>query len=401
MKVLVLTNMYPRCMGGTFVHEQAKHLINAGCELRVIAPAAFYPKALANGSRWSTYAKIPARAMIDTIPVYYPRYLRLPGKWFHAPACYTQYLGLRNTADAIIRKFRPDLIHAHGATPAGYIGLMLKKRYGLPLVCSLRGSDINLYPGYGRLSFHMTQRVIAESDGLVSVSAALRDAANSVARAKTKNEIRIVHNGCDRDSFAGRPEDRRATRAKLGIPGTARVLAFVGSISRDKGICELMESFRRIHSLDAGVHLLVAGDGPEAAILEAMASHNLSANLHRLGGLSHGAIPAVLSAADVLVLPSYHEGLPNAVLEAMACRLPVIATRVGGIPEAVEDGASGLLVPPGDAETLTGKIRYLLLNDDVARRMGDRGREIVQAKFTWRANAEKVLGLYGEVMNAK
>ena len=405
MKVLVLTNMYPRHMGGTFVHEQTRHLMNAGCEPRVIAPAAFYPRALAkkNASRWSPYTRIPAREIIDAIPVYYPKYFRLPGKWFHPMACYTQYFGLKNTAEAIIREFGPDLVHAHGATPAGYIGLLLRKRHGLPLVCSLRGSDINVYPGYGRLSLRMTQRVIAGADRLISVSSALKMAANSIARPKA--EIRTVYNGCDHDSFVYRPEDRRAMRARLGIPDASKVLLFVGSISRDKGIFELMEAFRLINSGGAEAHMLVAGDGPEApAVAAASKSKNKNkkgpqANVHLLGSLSRREISAVMSAADVFVLPTHYEGLPNVVLEAMACRLPVVATRVGGIPEAVKE--NGILVAPGDAAALAEKIGFLLSNDDMARRMGELGRRIVKTDFTWKANAEKVLALYGEVRDGK
>ncbi|MDA8388821.1 MAG: glycosyltransferase family 4 protein [Nitrospiraceae bacterium] len=399
MKILVVTNMYPRYMGGSFVHEQTRRLMGSGCEFKVIAPAAFYPGAIER-NKWGSYSRIPASEIIDGVPVHHPRYFRLPGKWFHPLSCYTEYLGLKNAADAIIREFKPDIIHAHAATPAGFVGLLLKKKYGLPLICSLRGSDVNLYPGYGRLSLHMTRRVIAESDGLVSVCSALKDSANAIARAKSR--IHVIYNGCDHDTFARRAEDRRSVREEFGIPEPAKVLVFVGSISGDKGIFELMASLRLINRGRAGIHLLIVGSGPEESALRSMAaSSDLHANMHQTGDLPHKEIARVLSAADIFVLPSHHEGLPNAALEAMACALPVIATRAGGIPEAVEDGKSGILVRTRDAVSLANAIECLLMNDHLAAQMGNHGREIVKKKFTWQVNSEKIFDLYRELTDAK
>ncbi|MDA8087543.1 MAG: glycosyltransferase, partial [Nitrospiraceae bacterium] len=246
----------------------------------------------------------------------------------------------------------------------------------------------------------LTRKVIIESDRLVSVSAALKDTAGSIAR--PKKSIRVIYNGCDPDTFAGRPENRAYARRKLGIPETTSVLIFVGKISRDKGICELMESFRSVNRGNCGAHLLMVGSGPDVPVLQSMAaSYGLLSNIHRTGDIPHGDIPDALNAADIFVLPSYHEGLPNAVLEAMACGLPVVATRAGGIPEAVEDGKSGILVPVGDHRQLANAIEYLLMNDSAAKRMGSRGRQIVETRFTWQVNSEKMSKLYREVMDEK
>ena len=206
MKILVISNMYPRFLGGNFVHEQIRHLMDRGCEAKVIVPVPYCPGILGGIERWKVYANIPHDADIDNVPVRYPRYLRLRGRRFHALSCYAQYAGIRNAARSIIQEFKPDLIHAHAATAAGYLGLLLKDKYNIPLVCSMRGSDINLYPRYGKNSMRLTKKVLAGADRIVSVSNALKTAANTIA--KPKKEIRVVYNGCDVNAFVRNNADR-------------------------------------------------------------------------------------------------------------------------------------------------------------------------------------------------
>lgn len=391
--------MYPRYMGGSFIHEQAKHLIGRGCEIRAIVPASYCPPVMMNEDRWRIYSNIPAMDTIDDVRVYYPRYFRLPGKWFHPLSCYTQALGISNIARGIISDFRPDIIHAHGATAAGFIGLILRNKYGIPLICSLRGSDINAYPGYGKLSMHLTKRVISESDCLVSVSAALKNAAESIT--KSKKEIYVLYNGCDNGMFSKNNEERRLIRQRLGIPEGDKVFVFVGSMSADKGIFELLEAFTQIKPGDYGLHLLLVGSGPEEAALAGIAaSRGLTNRLHMAGDLPHHEIPKFMSAADIFVLPSHSEGLPNVVLEAMGCSLPVIGTRVGGIPEAVDDGESGILIEKKSVSSLVEAMKHLAVDDKLAGRMGALGRKIVESKFTWRHNSGRMFGIYRELMHA-
>ena len=369
-----------------------------GCDVRVIAPAAYYPRIMMNGNKWSMYARIPERDIIDDVPAFYPRYFRIPGKWFHPLSCVTQYLGLNKVARSIIRDFRPDVIHAHAITAAGFLGLLLKNKFGLPLVCSMRGSDINTYPHYGKLSMHLTKKVIAEADRLVSVSAALKDSASALAKAK--NDVPVVYNGCDLNMFVNRAGDRRAIREKFGISESDKVLIFVGSITEGKGIFELTDAFTRLNFEKPGLRMFIIGAGPQMSALNDMVvSRRLHNRIHLTGRLDHNEIPGFLSASDVLVLPSHAEGLPNVVLEAMACGLPVVATRVGGLPEAVEEGRSGFLINKHDVKSLAEAIGYLIADEHLLREMGLRGRKIVGTKFSWKQNAEKMIGIYSEAIN--
>jgi glycosyltransferase involved in cell wall biosynthesis len=400
IRILVIANMYPPFMGGDFIHVQVKELINIGCNINVIVPVAYFPRRLRFNSKWSFYADCPEKDIVDSVPVYYPRYIRLPGKWFHSFSCFSQYLGLRKTVRAIMKEFNPHIIHAHSATVPGYVGLMLGRKYNLPLICTLHGSDIYVYPNYDLLSMYITQKIISEADQLLTVSDALKIEANNIA--KPRKEIHVIYNGCNSNTFVYNEEARRHVRTVLGISEHANVLIFIGRIEKDKGVFELLDSFKRLHSQHSDLHLIFVGHCAGSNPLDMISpSSKLSERIHVIGNQPHGEIYKYLSSADILILPSYSEGLPMVVLEAMACSLPVIATRVGGIPEAVAEGKSGILIEKKNVESLTEAIKYLLTHKDIARRMGNNGHEIVKNKFSWGKSAEGVLNVYKEIINVK
>lgn len=394
--MLVLAYMYPNkadCNSGAFIHEQMKSLKKLDCLINVISPIPFSPKILWFNSSWKSYGLVPEKDTIDEIPVQYPRYIRLPGKWFYGLSCYFMYWGIRKKISLIAREFKPDLIHAHMVTPAGYIGLMLGEKLKLPLVCSLRGSDIHTYPNFGRLVRQLTEKVILGADQLVSVSNALKIDANRIAR--TKKEIKRVYNGCDSHAIFYSEKARRDIRTKMGIAGNDKVLIYVGRMLKSKGVYELLAAFLNLNANYPFMRLILVGDGPErVAINNIIYSNN---KIHLVGRIPHNEISQWLSASDIFVLPSYDEGLPNVILEAMACALPVVASRVGGIPEAVEDGQSGILVNKRDKNSLVKSIRYLLNNEELAMEMGRKGRRIIEQKFSWQRSAKEMINVYKEL----
>ena len=245
---------------------------------------------------------------------------------------------------------------------------------------------------------YFTKKVIAEADQLLSVSSTLKIATNCIAN--PKKEIRVIYNGCDLSFFKRNKENRLKIRNKFGISERGKILIFVGRITEYKGIFELMTAFIKLNLKYPDMHLFIVGEGSGHVVIENMIHFdNSNKNIHILGKLPYSEIPKFLSAADIFILPSYSEGLPNVVLEAMACGLPVIATKVGGIPEAVEDGKSGILVDKKDVESLTGAIEYLIKSENTAKEMGINGRRIVENKFSWQRNAEEVIKIYEETIS--
>ncbi|HDG97266.1 MAG TPA: glycosyltransferase family 4 protein, partial [Desulfobacterales bacterium] len=246
-------------------------------------------------------------------------------------------------------------------------------------------------------TFRLTRRVIAEADKVTAVSNALKVAAEGIVR--SQKEIAVVYTGCDLTRFSFNAEARSLLRRELGIAPESFVLIFIGHLLRTKGIFELVDAFRILCRKYHNTHLVFVGEGQDVQTLVAKVSEvGIEGQVHFVGRRPHDEISDWLSAADVLVLPSWHEGLPNVVVEAMACERPVVATKVGGIPEAVADGKSGILVERGDVKALANAIA--LLAEDPTRRavMGAAGRQIVEERFTWERNAEKTIQVYREVL---
>lgn len=400
IRILTLTCMYPNKIDGNsgiFIRKQVDSLREKNCLVKVICPFPYSPNILWFNPKWRSYSEIPASEVVGGIEVHHPRYLRLPGKTFHGLACYSMDLGTRNRIDSIMKEFKPHVIHAQMATPVGYVGLMLRRRYNLPLVCSIRGSDIHTYPQFGRLSARLTREVLSGTDQVVSVSKALRAEAERIAR--PRKEINVIYNGCDSDAFTNDKESRNVIRKKLGISIRDKAIIFVGKICRNKGVYELVDVFRHLAGTYTGLHLILVGDGPDLEAVRNMASSGGLANkVHLAGTVSHGEVSQWLSSADIFALPSRNEGLPNVILEAMACSLPVVASRVGGIPEAVTDGESGILVGKEDLYSLTSAIKHLLVDEEGAEKMGILGRKLVERRFSWERNADQMVTIYEDAV---
>ena len=180
-------------------------------------------------------------------------------------------------------------------------------------------------------------------------------------------------------------------------PGEPVNVAYVGRIRPVKGVSVLVAAWPKVIRGDAAqpldARLLIAGDGAEREALAQSARDNgVGDTVEFLGEVSD--VPGVLARADVYVQPSFQEGLPNAVLEAMAMGLPIVATRVSGNEDVVADGDNGLLVPPGDPDALAAAVRRLVADPALALRMGRRSREIVESRFSLTAVMNQLRAAY-------
>ncbi|MEM9755872.1 MAG: glycosyltransferase family 4 protein, partial [Pseudomonadota bacterium] len=195
------------------------------------------------------------------------------------------------------------------------------------------------------------------------------------------DKLRIVHCGVSPERY-----DRTGTRSGAGLH-----LVFVGRLAPVKGLRVLMAALRRLDAPD--VRLTVVGDGPERAALQALAAP-LGAAVRFTGYQSQEEVAQILATADAFVLPSFAEGVPVVLMEALAAGLPVIATRITGVPELVEDGVSGLLVTPGDPGALAAAIADLSARADRGRSLGAAGRKTVRAEFAIDREAARLAALF-------
>jgi glycosyltransferase involved in cell wall biosynthesis len=217
------------------------------------------------------------------------------------------------------------------------------------------GSDINRIPD--RISAFLTRKALREASFVLTVSEHLRDQA--VRLGASTERTRAIRNGCDTSVF--RLADRAAARAGLGLKAESEIVVFVGWIAPTKGLRELVDAVTRLRVSHPSLQLFCIGEGALQAELEARAiDAGLEDRIRFLGRRGSQEVAAWLAAANVFCLPSYAEGCPNSVIEALACGRPVVATNVGGIPELV-NSESGILVAPQDSEALAGALGEALL----------------------------------------
>lgn len=301
-----------------------------------------------------------------------------------------------------IREMEPDVVHAHTAK-AGLLGMLAAAMARTPArIYQMRGLLMSTAQGNRRRLFATTERLAcAASHHVVCNSHSLR---NIVVRAglcpAEKIEVLLAGSGNGVDSSvrfnpdALSIEDRTAVRQELGLKAGALVVGFVGRLVRDKGVRELTGAWRQIREQVPTAHLVVAGpfeprDPVSPADRDFLES---DPRIHLLG--FRRDLPRIYAALDLLLLPTYREGFPNVLLEAQSMQIPLVSTLVEGCVDAVEDGVSGLLVPPGDASALaTAALAYL--NDPALRaRHGSAGRDRVLRLFQRERLWEALLEVY-------
>lgn len=225
--------------------------------------------------------------------------------------------------------------------------------------------------------------LLGSADALLCVSRAEA----SLLQPPRPERVRIVPNGVEPEPFAAARGD--ALRKRLGLQGPAAL--FVGRMASNKGLATLLEAW----VLVPGATLLLAGDGHLLPVLRARARElGLEERVRFLGALSDEELREAYAACDVAVLPSEYEAFGIVLLEAMAAGKPVVATRVGGVPEVVEEGKTGLLVPPGDARALAQAVAELLNDGKRAGAMGLEGQRRVRERYTWLGIVERVERVY-------
>ena len=271
-------------------------------------------------------------------------------------------------------------IHNHIAGATCTVAMLTSKISGIPFSFTIHGPDIFFEPKHWRIDAK-----IAEARFVACISDFCRSQCMIFSDPQHWDKLNIIHCGIDPKKYlATRCADREGPH-----------LAFVGRLAEVKGVPVLLEALSEIAQNFPGLRVTLIGDGPERANLEARAHClGLDSVVHFTGYMSQSQVAEILSEADALVLPSFAEGVPVTLMEAMASGLPVLATRVGGISELVEDGVSGYLVPPGNVNALTERLRDLLDDAETRTRMGQAGRAKVTADFNQQTEACRLARLF-------
>lgn len=300
-----------------------------------------------------------------------------------------------------MRAFHPDVAHIRGLGNEGFHGVIAARLAGVPkILVSVHGSVRDLVSGpvgirrwaLGSVLEPLTLRFCTH------VVTVCEDAlAKPILKRSAHKIVGVVPNGVD---LVTGPADRRAeTRRALSIGADDLVLITVGRLVIDKGGFDLLEALRSLptDAHESAIHLLVVGDGPDRELFSARAKSVPQVHVHVLG-LRHD-VAELLEASDVAVLPSWHENMSNALLEAMAAGLPVVATSVGGNTEVLTKGG-GLLVPPRNPPALASAILTLVRTNAERATLGRQARAVIEANYTTEHMARRLAEVYHTILES-
>lgn len=385
MRICIIPTMFPKYKGdyyGSFVFDEAKMLVKKGFEVHVVT---------------QHNPGIPYEEIVDGIHVH--RFRWLEPKEFRALVHFkgikdnfrlvTYLISLFFNLIMVIRKYNIDIIHAHSTIPTGLIGVIVAKIMKKPVFITAHGMDIN---NFENSSFF--KRLITFSlkncNKAIVVSSDLAKKISSLGIDPDK--IIVLRNAVDTNRF--QPNNIKIIRKKHDIKDNILIL-FVGYLDTFKGIFELVDAFYDANKENRKSTLMIIGEGPkEDELKKKVFKLGLEKSVIFTGKISPTDIHKYYQSADIFVLPSYGEGLPLSVLEAMSCGIPVIASNVGGIPEVVKEGENGFIIPQKNEEILNEKLMVLIKDINLRKKFAENALKTIKQSFNVNNKTQKLIELY-------
>jgi glycosyltransferase involved in cell wall biosynthesis len=291
----------------------------------------------------------------------------------------------------LCRRARVAIYHGHDYK-SNLLGLLLWRFHSMRLVTTLHGWVQNttrtpLYYAIDRWTLPRYEQVLCVSTDLHAAA---------LACGVPAERCFLVENGIDTEEYR-RLRSVDEAKARFGVPPARVLIGAVGRLSAEKGFDLLIRAVNRLVRTGLDIELWIAGDGAERGQLKALASSLGCADRVRLLGYRNDTME-LYHAMDVYALSSLREGLPNVLLEAMALEVPVVSTRIAGIPRLVTHGENGLLIAPGSEDELTNALATLLTSPDLRRRLASAARHTIETRFSFASRMDKVRGFYDQLL---
>jgi glycosyltransferase involved in cell wall biosynthesis len=387
MRILTFSSLFPNPAQpnlGLFVAERLHHLLQSGqVEARIVAPVPWFPSTHPAFGKYAKFASVPAKSVWRGIEVHHPKYPIIPGPgWYLTPL--SMALATHSACQAIRRNgFDFDLIDAHYYYPDGVAAAMLAQRLDRPLVVTARGTDVNLIPSFA-IARRMILRAGAHAAASIAVSQALKDAMTGFGM--DAGAITVLRNGVDLQRFLPLPRD--SLRSALNLSG--KVLLSAGYLIERKGHHIAIEAMRDL----ADWTLVIVGEGEHEQRLKQLASDcGVISRVRFIGAVAQAELVKYYNAADALVLASSREGMPNVVLEALACGTPVVATALWGTPEVVNTPTAGRLMSDRTPAAIVAAVRDLEASMPARAAVREHAEQ-----FSWSATTVGLLKLLQSVI---
>jgi glycosyltransferase involved in cell wall biosynthesis len=378
MRIALLSEKYTPDIGGLAISAErlARSLASAGHQIRVFAPTTNVLRCETRtlNSSGIRVTRFGARKRVDDTLV----------DWFEL------------LADEH-RREPFDVIHAYFLMQAGFVAAYAGKYLDVPSVVSARGNDLERAVFDPSRAAHISYAL--QNAGAVTTNAS--DLAKKATALVPGLNISIIPNGIDANHFKPLPRNIALAESLSLINGdkpwaTARVIGFAGELREKKGLRPLLNAYAQVNNLNPAT-LLIVGDvraGEDRQLFEEFKRSHPNAQIFVTGFVPHVDLAAYYSLMDVFIQPSLRDGLPNALLEAMACERAVVATPVGGIPDAIVDCKNGRLVSTNNATELAEVIEEVLTNEALRKDLAGAGRQTILEKFTLQAEVDGNFAVY-------
>src|SRR5213594_1382155 len=370
----------PRIIGGisTHVYHLSRALVEKGTSVRVIT---------------CDFPNAPAEEIIDGVPVSRVDSGRVPESNFLLWIYHLNSQMISKTTE-LFETERFDLIHAHDWV-VGRAAVELKNRLGLPLISTIHATEIgrggSLDGEYRRRVRDIERLLVEQSDGIICCSNYMLDHIQHVLGA-VKTKIRVIANGVESSRFN---DGRQPQLILTGISEDRKTILCVGRIVREKGIFTLLDALEELRKQGKDVSLVFVGEGPlKEDLVKEVLRRKLSDRVKITGFVDQEKLVSLYNSCDAFVLPSHYEPFGMVALEAMASRVPVVVSDVGGLSEIVEDGVTGVKVPSSDPHALAEGILRVLDNRELSERLKENAYRAVQERYRWDLIAEKTLEAY-------
>ena len=397
MRICVIGISIPPVMGGLEVHtwELARHLARAGHSVDLIA--------------WQPLSReqMPVETESEGVRVHRLHDCRFKYYWWPA----------FRLANRLYTKDPFDVVHAHTSFPAGLAGALLSVRRGVPLVITSHGAEI-MKPAGGRAATMIRDLIVrlvfAKACSVIGVSRELVDL--SIEFGAHRDGTTYLANATDTERFHP-GVDGASTRDRYGIGRDDVVVLFLRRLTVKTGVYYIAEVARKLIADNPALKFLVVGTGEEeASIVRKVEQYGLSERFVFAGEIDNTEVPSHIAAADMAIFPSLAEATSIACLEIMACGRPVVVSNIGGLPEIVDDGKTGLIVDFQTNEVssyqdwglsgetvseLAGVVERLVKDELLRRELGRNAVARVQSEFSWQGYVERMESIYGQAVQGK
>ena len=404
MKIIILSSCYPKYSNinhGIFVHQQVKALQNLGVECHVIQSINWFPPFGLNNLHpyWKKgyYQLEDSFTAYEGVTIHHPRvFAKMPSRFFSDHHWDVEGEAVARYIKKNEKLWNADILYAQFLIHEGYVGTIVKQRTGIPLVSIALGDDVHAWPEKNPGLIPFLKQTLYKSDLLLANSNALARDTEKWADRDHPVTVQTMYQGIDLVKFKPleEPDLRAEIRLQFGLDEPKHYLLCVATPVALKGWLNLLVSIQHLKHKFIDWQLLIVApkrDAPDALDLEGEAEkRNIAGFVKYMGSVPHNRMPSLMQAVDAFVLPSHNEGLSNAVIEAMATGLPVIATDVGGHNEFISHRENGILIKPNNTNELIEALGKVVSTESYRSEIACNAREGAQLIGSYNDNAIKL-----------